>query len=230
MTNYYLQWVLYFVSLFICLLSSWYVNATMKRFRSVSCYRGKTGAEVAREILNENGLYHVSINVIGRDGGDYYDPRTESVNLSTQVYDGRSVTALAVAAHECGHAIQHNVGYGPLKLRSTLVPAANIGSKLGIPIILLGILLSYNSVLIQIGIWVFALAVLFQVVTLPVEFNASSRAVQALDQMGILAGQEVSQCRKVLSAAALTYVAAAASAILQLLRLVILFGGNRRRD
>ena len=161
---------------------------------------------------------------------DHYDPRNKTLNLSDATYASASVAAVGVAAHECGHAIQHNVGYGPLKLRSTLVPAANIGSKLGIPIILLGILLSYNSVLIQIGIWVFALAVLFQVVTLPVEFNASSRAVQALDQMGILAGQEVSQCRKVLSAAALTYVAAAASAILQLLRLVILFGGNRRRD
>ena len=135
-----------------------------------------------------------------------------------------------MAAHECGHVLQHYEGYAPLKFRTALVPAANIGSKLGIPMILIGVLLGANSTLVTIGIWVFALAVLFQIVTLPVEFNASHRAVQILDRQGILAGEEVRQCRKVLNAAALTYVAAAAASILQLLRLVILFGGRDRRD
>ena len=223
-------YLLVVIGALLSIFASMRVNSTFNKYAKVRSMTGMTGAEAAQRILQYNGIYDVRIQQVSGTLTDHYDPRNKTLNLSDATYASASVAAVGVAAHECGHAIQHNVGYGPLKLRSTLVPAANIGSKLGIPIILLGILLSYNSVLIQIGIWVFALAVLFQVVTLPVEFNASSRAVQALDQMGILAGQEVSQCRKVLSAAALTYVAAAASAILQLLRLVILFGGNRRRD
>ena len=228
MTNYYLQWVLYFVSLFICLLSSWYVNATMKRFRSVSCYRGKTGAEVAREILNENGLYHVSINVIGRDGGDYYDPRTESVNLSTQVYDGRSVTALAVAAHECGHAIQHSEGYAPLQFRTALVPVVNFASNASMPILILGLFLNYNPLLIQIGLIAFSMTVVFSIATLPVEFNASARAIRILEDKGFVMGEEKRGCQKVLIAAALTYVASVVVAVLQLLRLWLQTRGRRR--
>ena len=223
-------YLLVIIGALLSIFASMRVNSTFNKYAKVRSMTGMTGAEAAQRILQYNGIYDVRIQQVSGTLTDHYDPRNKTLNLSDATYASASVAAVGVAAHECGHAIQHNVGYGPLKLRSTLVPAANIGSKLGIPIILLGILLSYNSVLIQIGIWVFALAVLFQVVTLPVEFNASSRAVQALDQMGILAGQEVSQCRKVLSAAALTYVAAAASAILQLLRLVILFGGNRRGD
>ena len=223
-------YLLVIIGALLSIFASMRVNSTFNKYAKVRSMTGMTGAEAAQRILQYNGIYDVRIQQVSGTLTDHYDPRNKTLNLSDATYASASVAAVGVAAHECGHAIQHNVGYGPLKLRSTLVPAANIGSKLGIPIILLGILLSYNSVLIQIGIWVFAHAVLFQVVTLPVEFNASSRAVQALDQMGILAGQEVSQCRKVLSAAALTYVAAAASAILQLLRLVILFGGNRRRD
>ena len=155
---------------------------------------------------------------------------TKVVKLSDSVYDSTSVAALGVAAHECGHVIQHHEEYLPLRLRTLLVPAANFGSKAGIPIILLGILFGYNYVLVQIGIWVFALAVLFQLVTLPVEFNASSRALVCLEQYGILASNEKEQSAKVLRAAALTYVAAAAASILQLLRLIMLFGGGRRRD
>lgn len=223
----------YFLVLIGALLSiiaSVRVNTTFNKYAKVRSMTGMTGAEAAQRILQYNGIYDVQIRQISGNLTDHYDPRNKTLNLSDSVYGSASVAAVGVAAHECGHAIQHKEGYGPLKLRSALVPAANIGSRLGIPIILLGIIFSYNYVLIQVGIWVFALAVLFQVVTLPVEFNASSRAVQALDQMGILAGQEVGQCRKVLSAAAMTYVAAAASAILQLLRLILLFGGNRRRD
>jgi len=137
---------------------------------------------------------------------------------------------VGVAAHECGHAIQHAKGYTPLSIRSALVPVVNIGSNLGMPLILLGVVLSWNQVLIQIGIWAFALSVLFQLVTLPVEFNASRRAVEKVEQYGLLTASENTGCKKVLTAAAMTYVAAAASSILQLLRLVLLFGGNRRRD
>lgn len=213
----------------LSLIASARVQSTFNQYAKVRSMTGMTGAQAAERILHYNGIYDVQIQRVSGELTDHYNPTKKVLSLSDSTYASASVAAVGVAAHECGHAIQHKVGYGPLKLRSSLVPAANIGSKLGIPLILLGVLLSYNSVLIQIGIWVFALAVLFQVVTLPVEYNASSRAVEALDSMGILAGQEVSQCRKVLSAAALTYVAAAASAILQLLRLIILFG-NRRRD
>ena len=148
--------------------------------------------------------------------------------MSDSNYSSASVAAIGVAAHECGHAIQDAEGYSPLRLRSTLVPAANLGSRLGIPIILLGVLLGSNYTLVQVGIWVFSLAVLFQLVTLPVEFNASNRAMRILGDRGMLGQEELGMCKKVLSAAAMTYVAAAASSIMQLLRLVLLFG--RRRD
>lgn len=231
MYGYYFDWtyLLVIVGAVLSMIASARVQSTFNKYAKVRSMTGMTGAEAAERILHYNGIYDVQIQRVSGNLTDHYNPSKKVLSLSDATYASASVAAVGVAAHECGHAIQHDVGYGPLKLRSSLVPAANIGSKLGIPLILLGVFLSYNSVLIQIGIWVFALAVLFQVVTLPVEFNASSRAVEALDSMGILAGEEVSQCRKVLSAAALTYVAAAASAILQLLRLIILFG-NRRRD
>ena len=189
-----------------------------------------TGAQAAQRILELSGIYDVRVEHISGKLTDHYDPSSKVLRLSDATYGSDSIAAIGVAAHECGHALQHNKGYAPLQIRSALVPAANIGSKLGIPMILIGVLLGANSTLVTIGIWVFALAVLFQIVTLPVEFNASHRAVQILDRQGILAGEEVRQCRKVLNAAALTYVAAAAASILQLLRLVILFGGRDRRD
>ncbi len=231
MFGYYFDWtyLLVIAGAVLSLIASAKVQSTFNKYAKVRSMTGMTGAQAAERILHYNGIYDVQIQRVSGNLTDHYNPTKKVLSLSDSTYASASVAAVGVAAHECGHAIQHNVGYGPLKLRSSLVPAANIGSKLGIPLILLGVFLSYNSILIQIGIWVFALAVLFQVVTLPVEFNASSRAVEALDSMGILAGEEVSQCRKVLSAAALTYVAAAASAVLQLLRLIILFG-DRRRD
>jgi len=146
------------------------------------------------------------------------------------VFYGTTVTAVAVAAHECGHAIQHAKSYAPLSIRSAMVPVVNLASNLSMPLILLGVILSWNMTLIQIGIWAFLGAVLFQLVTLPVEFNASSRAVAKISQYGLLSEEENKGCKKVLRAAAFTYVAAAAASILQLLRLVILFGGGRRRD
>ena len=177
-----------------------------------------------------SGIYDVRIEHVGGSLTDHYDPGHKVLRLSDSVYGSTSVAAIGVAAHECGHAVQHDKGYGPLKFRSALVPVANIGSKAGIPLIFLGVILGMNQVLIQIGIWVFALAVLFQVVTLPVEFNASGRALAMLGDYGMLERDEAAGCRKVLKAAALTYVAAAASALLQLLRLVLLFGGSRSRD
>lgn len=215
----------------LCLGASALVNSTMSKYKKVRNSTGLTGAEAARRILYHEGLQNVQIECLRNNSGDHYDPRTNTVRLSYEVYNNPSVTAVSVAAHECGHAIQHAKGYAPLSLRSSLVPVANLGSTLGIPLILLGVFLSWNQTLIQIGIWAFALAVLFQVITLPVEFNASRRAVAKISQYGLLSAQESAGCRKVLTAAALTYVAAAASSALQLLRLILLFGGgSRRRD
>lgn len=214
----------------LCIFAQVRVSSTYNKFSKVRSRTGMTGAQAAQKILQMSGIYDVRIEHINGSLTDHYDPTHKVLRLSDTVYGSDSVAAIGVAAHECGHAVQHNTGYAPLQIRSTLVPAANIGSKAGIPLIILGAFLGMNQVLIQIGIWVFALAVLFQVVTLPVEFNASGRALAMLGDYGMLANDEVKSCKKVLSAAALTYVAAAASAILQLLRLILMFGGNRRRD
>ena len=207
------------------------VNSTFSRYSRVRSMTGMTGAEAARRLLNAQGIYDVTVQPIAGELTDHYDPRTKTVNLSQSVYGATSVAAIGVAAHECGHAMQDNEGYAPLRFRSALVPAANFGSKLSWPLILLGLVFGgLGSPLVEIGILMFSLAVLFQLVTLPVEYNASARAVRLLDAQGILAGEEVNGTRKVLNAAALTYVAAAATSILQLLRLIILFGGRNRRD
>ena len=174
------------------------------------------------------GIYDVEIRRVSGNLTDHYDPRTKTVNLSDSVYGSTSIAAIGVAAHECGHAMQDAQGYAPLRFRSALVPVANFGAQLSWPLIIIGLLLGGSS-LVSLGILLFSLAVLFQLVTLPVEYNASHRAVALLDSIGILQGQEVGQTRKVLNAAALTYVAAAAASILQLFRLLILFG-NRRED
>ncbi len=223
-------YILVAIGMLLCLGASFHVSSVMKKYARMRNSTGMTGAEAARRILNNEGLYHVQIECLPGADGDHYDPRTNTVRLSAPNYNGATVTAVGVAAHECGHAIQHAEKYSPLTFRTALVPVVNIGSYLGIPLIILGVALSWNSVLIQIGIWAFALAVLFQLVTLPVEFNASARAIAKIDQYGLVSMQENKGCRKVLSAAAMTYVAAAASSILQLLRLILLFGGDRRRD
>ena len=221
-----------FLVLIGVLLSLWAqnrVNSTFARYSRVRSFSGMTGAEAARRLLNVQGIYDVTVQPVSGKLTDHYDPRTKVVKLSDSVYNATSVAAIGVAAHECGHAMQHNEGYGPLRFRSALVPVANFGSQLSWPMILLGILFGgLGSPLVQVGILMFSLAVLFQLVTLPVEFNASSRAERLLDSQGILSGEEVDGTRKVLKAAALTYVAAAAGSILQLLRLVILFGGRDR--
>ena len=223
-------YILVLIGAVLSIIASSMVQSTFRKYSKVRSMSGMTGAQVAEAILRNKGIYDVRVARVRGELTDHYDPRTKVVKLSDSVYDSTSVAALGVAAHECGHVIQHHEEYRPLRIRTLLVPAANFGSKAGIPIILLGLLFGYNYVLVQIGIWVFALAVLFQIVTLPVEFNASSRALVCLEQYGILSGSEKDQSAKVLRAAALTYVAAAAASILQLLRLIMLFGGGRRRN
>lgn len=223
-------YILVIVGMVLTMAASAKMNGTMRKYSQIRSMSGMTGEQTAQRILNNAGIYDVAIEHVSGSLTDHYDPRNKVVRLSDAVYNSNSIVAVGVAAHECGHAIQHQEGYLPMTLRSTLVPAANIGSRLGIPIILLGLLLGSSGTLVTIGIWVFSLSVLFQFVTLPVEFNASSRAMQRLEQNGILGSSEIDQCKKVLSAAALTYVAAAAASVLQLLRLVMLFGGRRRDD
>lgn len=221
----------YLLVLVAAIFSMWAsarVNSTYNKYGQVRSMQGLTGAEAAQRILYYAGLSNIRVEHVSGNLTDHYDPKSKVLRLSDSTHSSTSVAAIGVAAHECGHAIQDAEGYSPLRLRSTLVPAANLGSKLGIPIILLGVLLGSNYMLVQLGIWVFSLAVLFQLVTLPVEFNASNRAMRILDERGMLGQEELGMCKKVLSAAAMTYVAAAAASIIQLLRLVLLFG--RRRD
>jgi Zn-dependent membrane protease YugP len=221
-------YLLVIIGAVLTIVASARVNSTFNKYKKVRSATGMTGAEAARRLLNNAGISDVSIEHISGNLTDHYDPSQKVLRLSDATYGSSSVAAIGVAAHECGHAIQHYEGYIPLKIRSTLVPAANIGSRIGIPICILGMLLSFNQTLITVGIWVFSFAVLFQIVTLPVEFNASSRAIRLLDETGILYGQEIKDTKRVLGAAALTYVAAAAASILQLLRLVLIFGGRDR--
>ena len=220
-------YILVLIGVMLSLAASSKVNSTYSRYARVGARCGMTGAEAARQLLNSQGIYDVTIRRVPGHLSDHYDPRTRTVNLSDSVYGATSIAAIGVAAHECGHAIQDADSYAPLKIRGALVPVANFGATLSWPLIILGLFMGSGSVLIQIGILMFSLSVLFQLVTLPVEFNASSRAVRLLDENGILVGQEVGQTRQVSSAAALTYVAAAAASILQLLRLLILFGNRR---
>ena len=198
--------------------------ATYSRIRSSS---GMTGAQAARRILNSRGLYDVQVFPVSGNLTDHYDPRTRRVCLSQASYNQTSLAAVGVAAHECGHAVQHAENYGPLNLRSSLVPVANLGSTLAWPLFLIGLIFSMRP-LLTAGIVLFSAAVLFQLVTLPVEYNASDRALRLLTETGILGSDEVRGSRKVLSAAALTYVAALAGSVLQLLRLIILAGGRNR--
>lgn len=188
-----------------------------------------TAKEAAERILAGAGIRDVTVEHIQGELTDHYDPKQKVVRLSDTVYNSASVAAIGVAAHECGHVIQHYGGYFPIKVRTAIVPVANIGSKLSWPLILLGILFGLTN-LVDIGILLFSLVLVFQLVTLPVEFNASKRAIAVIDQTGILQGDEIKGARKVLNAAALTYVAGTLATALQVLRLFLLFGGRRRRD
>lgn len=221
-------YILVIICAIISMIASARVQSVFNKFSRVAASSGLTGAEAAKRILNAAGIYDVSVEHVSGKLSDHYDPSRKVLRLSDSTYSSASVAAIGVAAHECGHAIQHQEEYGPLTLRSFLVPVTNFASKAAIPIILLGCILSYNQTLIQVGIFAFSFAVIFQLVTLPVEFNASSRALVMLEEQGILTQSEVPMSRKVLRAAAMTYVAAAASSIIQLLRLILLFGGRRR--
>lgn len=221
-------YILVIIGAVLCILASSRVNSTYAKYAKVRARGGMTGAEAAQRILSMSGINDVRIEHVGGSLTDHYDPAKKVLRLSDSVYGSRSVAAIGVAAHECGHALQHKEGYFPLKFRAFLVPAANIGSRLELPLVILSLVMGLGS-LARIGVWVFAIAVLFQVVTLPVEFNASGRALRMVESYGIMNADEVDDCKRVLGAAALTYVAAAASSVLQLLRLLILTG-NRRRD
>jgi len=204
------------------------VKSTFNKYAKVSADSGLTGAQVAKKLLDEAGIYDVSIELTQGSLSDHYDPKKKVLRLSPEVYQRASLAALGVAAHETGHAIQHNVGYFPLELRSSFVPVASIGSSLAFPLLIIGVLLSSPS-LAYIGIYAFSAAVLFQIITLPVEFNASNRAVAILEGGGYVSRQEVSGARKVLNAAALTYLAAALMAVLNLVRMLAIvgfFGGD----
>lgn len=202
------------------------VSLSFSKYSSVKSSSNLTGAMAAERILHSQGIYDVTIRRVSGKLTDHYNPSNKTLNLSDAVFNSNSVAAVGVAAHECGHAIQHATGYTPLKVRSSLVPVANLGSKLSWLFIILGLIFSFNQTLLYIGIIMFSAAVLFQLVTLPVEFDASSRALKLLESNNILYDREVKQTRKVLGAAALTYVASAATAILQLVRLIVLFGGR----
>lgn len=210
----------------ICMIASWNVNRTFNKFSRTANARRLTAEDVAANILRLSGITDVRIEHIRGKLTDHYSPNEKVLRLSDSVYGQTSVAALGVAAHECGHAVQHHVGYAPLKLRSLSVPAANFGSKLAWPLILIGILMGSTG-LARFGVFLFSFVVLFQLITLPVEFNASRRAMAVLRDANILYGEELTGAQKVLSAAALTYVAAVASSILQLLRLLLL---TRRND
>jgi Zn-dependent membrane protease YugP len=221
-------YILVLIGIVLCLAASANVKSTFNKYSRIGNASGLTGAQAAEKILQASGIYDVRIERIQGQLNDHYDPRTKALRLSDSVYGQTSVAAIGVAAHECGHAIQHENSYIPLKIRGLLVPAANFGSAAAWPLIIIGVIVSGLQPLINLGIFLFSLAVLFQLVTLPVEFNASRRALARLDETGILYGNELSQTKKVLSAAALTYLAGAAASILQLLRLILLFGGRDR--
>ena len=225
-------YILVLPAIILAVIAQGKVSSTFNKYSRVPSRIGMTGAEAARRIMELNGIYDVSIERVAGNLTDHYDPSKKVLRLSDNVYSSSSIAAIGVAAHETGHAIQHARGYAPLSLRSIMVPAVNFGSRLFLPLILLGLLFSFSSAmgnsLITLGIILFGITVLFTLVTLPVEFNAPKRAIACLSESRILYDDEVDGAKKVLSAAAMTYVASAAVAIAQFLRLLVLFGGRNR--
>lgn len=201
------------------------VSSTYNRYKKVTSHSGYTGAQFARKMLNDNGLYDVTITQISGRMSDHYDPRANQVRLSAEVYNGTSIASLGIAAHEVGHAVQHETNYFPLTVRNLVVPVTNFSSSIYMLFIFIGIIMNSFS-MIQFGIMLFAVIVIFQVITLPVEFNASRRAIATLGGDGVLDAEELSGAKRVLGAAAMTYVAAMVTAVLQLLQLLMVFGGH----
>ena len=220
--------------LILSLIASSRVNSTFRQYSKQISSRRISGRDAAMRVLLANGVSNVRIERVSGNLTDHFDPKSNVIRLSDAVYDSASTAAIGVACHEAGHAVQHAHGYFPIKVRSAIIPLTNFGSRLAMPLILLGVLFgamgSYSYTLIYIGIACFALSLVFQLVTLPVEFNASRRAMQAIVSAGILTEEEQRGARKTLTAAAMTYVAAVAVAAAQLLRLILLFGGRRRND
>ena len=230
------DWTYVYLVLPCVLLSLWAsanVNSTFKKYSKQYSQRRLTGAEAAQRVLSANGVHGVRIEKVSGNLTDHYDPRTNVIRLSDNVFGNTSTAAIGVACHEAGHAVQYAEGYFPIKVRAAIIPVTNFGSKLAMPLILLGILFSAFSymgdTLVYLGIACFGLSLVFQLVTLPVEFNASRRAIQSIEQGNMLTEEERKGARKTLRAAALTYVAATATALAQLLRLLVIFGGNNRR-
>lgn len=221
-------YILIIIGLLISMAASGYVQSTYNKYDQVSSQRGYTASEVCRVILDTAGLQNVRIEAVQGELTDHYSPNEKVLRLSDSTRNSDSVAAIGVAAHEAGHAIQDQQSYAPMRLRAALVPVVNIGQTISIPILLIGLLFGANQTLINIGIILFASALVFQLVTLPVEFNASSRAMEILEGQQVLIGEEVDQARTVLRAAALTYVAGAIATFLSVLRLILLFGGGRR--
>lgn len=218
----------------LAMIASANVNSTFKRYSNKHSSRRLTGAQAAEEVLRSNGVSGVRIERVGGNLTDHFDPRTNVIRLSDGVYSSTSVAAIGVACHEAGHAVQYAKHYAPIKLRAAIIPVTNIGSKLAMPLILLGILFgaggTFNAGFVYAGIACFGLSLVFQLITLPVEFNASRRAMQSIENAGILTSEERKGARKTLTAAAMTYVAATAVALAQLLRLLLMFGGRRSDD
>ena len=225
-------YILIIIGVLLSLAASTKVKSTFGRYSQVRSLSGLTGAQTAERILRQAGIYDVGIARVSGDLTDHYDPRNKTLALSDPVYNSTSVAAIGVAAHECGHAVQHFEGYAPLSIRGALVPVVNFGSMISWPLIIIGLFMNgqMSSFLIDIGILLFMVAVAFHLITLPVEINASRRAVKVLGNSGMLREDEVGGVKKVLRAAAMTYVASAAAMILQLLRLLILTNGRRRND
>lgn len=222
--------IVYFILIMIGpLLVQLYLRNTYSKYLKVGASSGMTGAEAARRVLNDNGLYDVTVEQVGGRLSDHYDPRSRSVRLSSTNYHGTSIASLSVAIHEVGHCLQQKDGYVPLRVRHALVPVANIGSNFSFILILIGILLSSANLLL-LGIVAMAVAVLFQVVTLPVEYNASSRALNLMIGSGLIRNEEEPRAKKVLNAAALTYVAATVVAVAELLRFVLMFTGMQNNE
>ncbi|MCR5687992.1 MAG: zinc metallopeptidase [Lachnospiraceae bacterium] len=225
------SYILIIIGALLCLITSGLVKSTFNKYAKVMAESGMTGREVAEAILKKEGIYDVRVERVAGSLTDHFNPKTKTVNLSETVYDSTSVAAISVAAHECGHAMQHNEEYLPLRARSAILPAANFGSKYGLWIVILGLFISFFRPLVFIGVVLFAFGVLFQLVTLPVEFDASARALSVLPDMGILAEPEMYGAKKVLKSAAMTYVASAAASILSLIRIILIArGGRGRRD
>lgn len=240
---YYFDWsylVLVVPALLFSLWASARVNSTFKKYSAIRNVRGMTGAEAARAVLNANGVTDVRIEYVSGNLTDHYDPKNKVIRLSQDVYDAATPAAVGVAAHEAGHAAQYAANYLPIRIRAAIIPATNIGSKLSVPLIILGLLLpglrifapytEFFNLIAWIGVACYSLCVLFQLVTLPTEFNASRRAVTAIERCGLLLPEEQQGAKKVLKAAALTYVAALSASLAQLLRLIIIVGGRQRRD